>query len=135
MPDTDWTRPKPLVRPAAPSTPLTIFYGLQAETIAQVCAVSLTTARAYKAGKRKPSKQVVRLIQLHNARRILPDQWRGWSVEGDYIFTPGTRKGLSRYRIEAYTFLMGYLFDWIAQDESKRAEVQLYLDQLERLHG
>src|SRR5690606_24849718 len=117
------------------TSPLTIFYGAQVDTIMHVCAVSRATAKAYKSGQRKPSKQVVRLMQLHNAGRILPDTWRGWSLEGEYIFPPGQRKGLSRARIESYSFLVAHLFDWIRQDEQKRLEVQLYLDQLERAHG
>jgi hypothetical protein len=111
-PESDWTRPEPRKPRDLPSTgPLTIFYGVAPETIAKVCCVKLWTAKAYKTGIRKPSAQVVRLMQLHNARRILDESWRGWSAQGDYLFPPGQRTGLSRGRIEAYNFLMAILFD------------------------
>ena len=72
---------------------LSIFYGYPEQLIAQWCAVSLHTARLYKAGTRKPSRQALRLFTLHRDGRVLDQQhWRGYSVRQGNLVDPTGRE-------------------------------------------
>jgi hypothetical protein len=90
-PESEWTRPRPKVRPTPAGKPLvcSIFYGYGAEEIADWCGVTVSTARLYKAGKRKPSRSVMKLFLLHRDRRVLGGRgWDGWIVKSDSIVDP-----------------------------------------------
>ena len=65
-----------------------IFEDYSAEIVAIWCAVSVKTARLYKAGVRRPSRQSLRLFALHRDRRILGEPWAGWLINGDSIVDP-----------------------------------------------
>ncbi len=70
------------------------FYGLSDRRIAEVCGVTLRTARRYMAGTLKPSLQVLRLVT------VLEGPWKRFQVRGDklidpqgYEFTPAVLEG------------------------------------------
>lgn len=70
------------------SQALTAFYGYPAELIAEWCCVALSTAHAYKSGRLKPSKAVLKLFRLYAERQVLPSEWEGWLVKRDAIIDP-----------------------------------------------
>jgi hypothetical protein len=76
-----------LAMPARRPTPI-LFYGYPEPLIARWCGVSLSTARQYKAGTRKPSRQAVRLFTLYRDGRVLDEGWKGFSVRGDKLVDP-----------------------------------------------
>lgn len=89
MADSEWTRPPPRTpRPPGPRTVLSIFYGYPDEVVAQWCGITAAAVRAYKTGKRKPSRTVVRLFMLHREGRVLGPKWKGWLVKPDSIVDP-----------------------------------------------
>ena len=59
-----------------PARPLSIFYGYPDQLIARWCGVSVATARLYKSGARKPSRQALRLFALYRDGRVLDDHGR-----------------------------------------------------------
>lgn len=67
---------------------LSVFYGYPAELVARWCGVSVSTAAAWKANKRKPSRQALRIFTLHRDGRVLGDQWAGWEVREGVIRDP-----------------------------------------------
>lgn len=70
--------------------PLSIFYGYPEQLIARWCGVSVSTARLYKSGVRKPSRQALRLFTLHRDGRVLGDEWKGFAVrEGNLVDPQG----------------------------------------------
>jgi hypothetical protein len=71
--------------------PLSIFYGYPDKLIARWCGVSVATARLYKAGTRKPSRQALRLFALYRDGR-LDDAWKGFAVRGDRLVDPERRE-------------------------------------------
>lgn len=46
-----------------------------AENIAKLCNVSKRTAQRWLSGKTRPPPAALKLIQLHQANRIIPDSW------------------------------------------------------------
>jgi hypothetical protein len=58
------------------------FYGYPPEMIRDVCAVSLGTAREYKAGRQSPSSPALKLWNLFVQGRIVPASWN------QYAFNP-----------------------------------------------
>lgn len=72
------------------SRALTPFYGYPAEVVAEWCAVKLSTAYAYKSGRLKASKPVLKLWRLCLDRQVLPQVWRkhGWSFNGAKFVDP-----------------------------------------------
>jgi hypothetical protein len=55
------------------------------------------TAREWKAGRRKPSLQALRLFGLYRDRRVLTAEWRGWVVKPNAIVDPdGNETGRSQ---------------------------------------
>ena len=76
-----------------PVRPLSIFYGYPEQLVAQWCGVSLHTARLYKSGARKPSRQSLRLFTLHRDGRVLDQKyWRGFSVNKGKLVDPSGRE-------------------------------------------
>jgi hypothetical protein len=85
------------------SQALTPFYGYPAEVIAECCEVKLSTAYAYKSGRLKPSRLVLKLWRLYTERAVLPAAWRqdGWLFNRDSIVDPEGRE-TSRGLLRAY---------------------------------
>jgi hypothetical protein len=128
----EWTRPKPTVKPAIPGgKPLvfTVFYGYPAELVAEWCGVSLATARLYKAGKRKPSKPVVKLFLLHRDRRVLGPEWNGWIVKPGSIVDPDNNE-TSRSQLHNYFWIVQLARRLSSECEDARAG-----EEFERLLG
>lgn len=50
--------------------------------------MSVRTAEHYKAGRRRPSKRVLKLFRLHRDKKILGAEWHGHSVAKDRIYGP-----------------------------------------------
>jgi hypothetical protein len=65
--------------------PLSIFYGYPDQLIARWCGVSVATARLYKSGARKPSRQALRLFALYRDGRVLDDLWKGFAIRRDHL--------------------------------------------------
>ena len=65
-----------------------IFYGYSAQLIASWCRVTLNTAYQYKRGDRQPSPQARELFLLYRNRRVLGDEWDGWSINGNLLVDP-----------------------------------------------
>jgi hypothetical protein len=128
-----WTRPKPRPRPA-PSKPtaLTIFYGVNADVIAQVCAVSSFTARCYKRGTRKPSAQAVRLLQLHLARRVLGSEWIGWRIHGGELVSP-EGWSVNQSQLRGWSVLMQLMAHWSKESTERQREYDHVIDIMEGL--
>lgn len=99
--------------------PLSIFYGYPAELVASWCAVSLTTAKAYKAGTRKPSRQALKLFSLHRQELILGPEWRGFIVRKDTIVDPAGQ-ATTRAQLEHYQLIM----EWAASVASRDPDLQ-----------
>ena len=103
-----------------PTRRLSIFYGFPEQLIAQWCGVSLHTARLYKAGTRKPSRQALRLFTLHRDGRVLDQQhWRGFSVRNGKLVDPVGRE------FDAGQLNAHWLIVQLAQDLARRDQRDL----------
>lgn len=100
-----------------------VFYGVPEDIIAEVCRVSIRTARAYKAGVRKPSPQVTRLMQLYNAGRILGDEWIGWRVRDGMLYSVEQPHGVGPEWLRFHGALCDLMRTWAAGDEARQAEL------------
>jgi hypothetical protein len=70
------------------ATVSSLFEGFPAELIARWCGVSVKTARLYKAGVRRPSRQALRLFTLYRDERVLCGPWGECSVRGEHLVDP-----------------------------------------------
>jgi hypothetical protein len=94
---------------------LTAFYGYPAEIVARWCAVSLDTAKLYKAGKRKPSRQSLKLFALHRDGYVLGEEWCGWAArEGKLIDPEGN--STTQAQLRAYWIVMQYAAELARRD-------------------
>ncbi len=91
-----------------PISRLNPFYGYPAETIAHWCAVSIATAQLYKAGKRKPSVQALRLFALYQENRVLTNEWEGWRVIGNSLYDPAGN-AFKASRLEGYQMILQWV--------------------------
>jgi hypothetical protein len=89
---------------------LSPFYGYPPKLIAAWCCVSVQTARAYKNGSKRPSRAAMRLFRLHQQRRVLTDEWEGWSVSDTAIFDPDGNR-TTRAQLAAYWIIMQYAYE------------------------
>ena len=87
------------------SAPNLLFYGYPAELIARWCGVSVQTAKLYKSGARKPSRQVLKIFVLHRDGRVLGPEWREWSVRGDKLVSPEGQES-THGQLNAYWLVM-----------------------------
>ncbi len=95
-------------------TRLSIFYGYPAALIARWCGVSVKTARDWKAGRRKPSRQALRLFALYRDGRVFEEAWRGWRVTETGIVDPdGNATTLPQLR--GYYLLLQYAGELASQ--------------------
>lgn len=84
-----------------------IFYGYPAELVSEWCCVSLRTARLYKSGEKRPSKQAAKLFLLHRDRRVLTTGWRDWIVKDGAIVDPDGNE-TTRAQLRGYWLVMQY---------------------------
>jgi hypothetical protein len=82
----EWVRPAAFVaRPLVPVPCASVsFADVSVKEIAEWACVTETHARLLKAGHRKPSPAVEKLVRLHLAGRVVPASWNaaGWSFVG-----------------------------------------------------
>ena len=106
--------PSSAIRPA-------IFSGYPVELVARWCAVSLSTARQYKSGKRNPSLQALRLFTLHRDQLVLTNQWRGWKINGDSIVDPDGN-ATTRGQLHGYSLILQWVAAVAARDPSTQRQ-------------
>jgi hypothetical protein len=94
---------------------LTAFYGYPPELVALWCAVSLDTAKLYKAGKRKPSRQALKLFALHRDGQVLGGEWRGWAARDGKLIDP-EGNSTSQAQLRAYWIVMQYAAELARRD-------------------
>jgi hypothetical protein len=82
-----------------------IFDGYPAELIAEWCAVSVKSASLYKTGRRKASRQALRLFVLHRDGRVLSGVWRDCCIRGDRLIDPEDQ-GVTVGQLRAYWIAM-----------------------------
>lgn len=99
------------------------FYGVPAATIAEVCGVSISTARSYKNGNRRASKSVVTLIQLWKDGRILGREFSGFRVHRDTIIDPEGNITTAN-QLRGYGIFVQLLREWSRNDPDRRAQVE-----------
>lgn len=99
---------------AGPS-PHPIFYGVPAETISQLCGVTLRQARAYKRGTAHVHASVIQLVTLHIEGRILDESWAGWSAREGNLNDPEGRS-TSQSMLRAYAFVWQLARELAAKD-------------------
>ena len=80
-----------MARKPRPTSPLNPFYGYPAELIAEWCGVSIPTAAHYKAGRRRPSRSVLRLFRLYRDKKVLGDEWDKYTVVHERLVGPDGR--------------------------------------------
>jgi hypothetical protein len=104
---------------ARSGSPPIIFYGYSAQQVAEWCSVSLATAKAYKDGIRKPSRQALKLFTLYRQELVLGPEWRGFTVRKGTIVDPA---GVvtTRPQLEGYQIIM----QWAAFVASRDPELQ-----------
>lgn len=104
-----------------PARPLSIFYGYPPELIARWCGVSVHTAYLYKIGKRKPSRQALRLFTLHRDEQVLGPEWRDWIIRKDRIVSPeGQETTLAQ--LNSYWLIIQYARELAYRDPESRDE-------------
>jgi hypothetical protein len=113
--------------PPPASSPAT-FYGYPVELVARWCAVSLSTARLYKSGKRKPSLQALRLFTLHRDDLVLTSQWRGWKIGCDSIVDP-EGNATTRGQLRGYSLILQWVSAVAARDPDTQRQ---YFELLKR---
>lgn len=96
-----------------------IFYSYRPEEIAAWCGVSLGAAKLYKSGKRKPSRQALRLFTLHREERVLGEPWRGWKVRKGVIVDPEGNV-TTQAQLRAYWLLLQYAGELARRDPVER---------------
>ena len=102
--------------------PLSIFYGYPEQLVAQWCGVSVHTARLYKSGVRKPSRQALRLFTLHRDGRVLDQQyWRGYSVLKGKLVDP-TGREFDAGQLNAHWLIVQLARDLASKDPRDLAE-------------
>jgi hypothetical protein len=86
--------------------------------------VSLNTAQAYKAGRRAPSRSVMRLFTLHRDRRVLGPKWKGWVLTADSIVDPDGNE-TAIMLLHNYAFIVQYAAH-LARENGEEAQSEFY---------
>jgi hypothetical protein len=107
--------------------PLSIFYGYPDFLIAQWCGVSVVTARGWKLGKGKPSRQSLRLFTLYRDEKVLGTEWRGVRIQGKRL-VDSAGMSLTFAQIEQYQILLQWAAELARRDPADRARFQWLLD-------
>ena len=85
-------------------TTTTTFSGYSPEQIAGWCLVSISTARAWKAGTKNPSRRAVKLFTLHARGKVLGKEWRGWTIREGVLYDPANQP-MRREHMEAHVII------------------------------
>jgi hypothetical protein len=111
---------------AAPkkSNTLNTFSGYPPTVISEWCAVSLRTARAYKAGTRAPSPPALKLFALHSGGRVFGPTWTGWLVKPNSLVDPEGNE-TTRIQLHNYFWVM-QLARQLAGEHSPTARREFY---------
>jgi hypothetical protein len=112
---------------------LSVFYGYPAELVAQWCAVSVATARAWKECRRKPSRQALRLFALYANEQVLTPQFRGFRVRKGALVDPAGQ-ALSASQIGGYSMILQFAAE-LARSSSDGQDRARYYQLLERLQA
>lgn len=99
------------------------FYGVPTATIAEVCGVSISTARSYKNGNRRASRSVITLIQLWKDGRILGREFKGFRVHQDTIVDPEGNITTAN-QLRAYGIFVQLLREWSRNDPHRHSQVE-----------
>ena len=105
---------------------LSLFYGYPAELVARWCGVSVSTAAAWKANKRKPSRQALRIFTLHRDGRVLGDAWDGWEVRDGVIRDPEGNVTTAR-QLRHYAFIVQLAAELASRDPQAKADFERLL--------
>jgi hypothetical protein len=89
---------------------LSLFNAYPADLIQQWCLVSKQQAEHYKAGRRFPGKQALRLFQLFSRNKVLGPEWDGWRVVGDRLIPPNGR-GFTQAHLQGYEIVWQLLHE------------------------
>lgn len=106
-----------------------LFYGYPAEFIAQVCAVKISTAHAYKSGRLKPGASVVKLWTLHRERAVLTTEWEGWIIKPEAIVDPEGNE-TSRNLLRGYAQILSWAHD-LARRTGDEREIERFYELLQ----
>jgi Phage protein len=111
-----------------------VFYSYPVEVVADWCSVSLATAASWKCGVAKPSRQALRLFELHRDGRVLSvDAWTAWRVQEDRLVDP-EGNSTTQGQLRAYAVAIR-LFLEMARVGSKWSKVAPELAQVRELLG
>lgn len=67
---------------------ISAFRNTLPEIVAEWCAISVSTARHFLSGHRRPSPPVRKLYELHREGKILGPEWDGWRIKGNKLLDP-----------------------------------------------
>jgi hypothetical protein len=88
-----------------------LFYSYPVELIAEWCSVSRRTAASWKCGVVKPSKQAVRLFELHRDGHVLAGvTWQEWRVNGGRLVDP-EGNSTTQGQLRAYALALRYILE------------------------
>lgn len=87
----------------------------------------MSTAHAYKNGRRKAGKSVVRLFELHRDQ-VLSAEWKGWLIKPDCIVDPEGNE-TNRNQLRMFRLMMQYAHDLACRTGDER-EVERYYELL-----
>ncbi len=111
-----------------------MFYSYPVALIASWCDVTVQTAASWKCGVAKPSRQALRLFELHRDGRILGGaEWDRWRVHGATLVDP-EGNSTSQGQLRAYAIAIR-LFLEMARAGSKWSKVTPELEQVRDLLG
>ena len=105
-----------------------LFYGYPATMIAQVCAVKLSNAHAYKSRRCKPGASVVKLWLLYRDRLVLPLEWKGWLIKPEAIVDPEGNE-TNRSQLRNFRLMMQYAHD-LARRTGDEREIERFYELL-----
>lgn len=100
-----------------------VFYGYPAELIAEWCLVDVDTAVRWKMARTTPSRQALRLFELHKQRRVLGDSWAGWIVKGDRLVDPEDNE-TTQGQLRAYALVYQHYRELMRDNEAAKQRFQ-----------
>ncbi len=111
------------------SLPSTVFRGYPAELVAELCGVSVDTAKRWKSGECAPSRPALRLFELHRKYKILSSPaWDGWEIKGGVLVDPEGNE-TTQGQLRAYYFV----YQLVAELAKDSPEAWERLQELQRL--
>lgn len=131
--DSAWRKfPVPRIARRRPGRPrkhpqLNMFYGYPADLIAKWCDVAHSTALAYKTGRVKLSKPVMKLFRLHRDRMVMTPERKGWLVTSNALVDPEGNE-TSRGLLRGYYLMIQY-----CRELAKRAGGEEELERSRRI--